>query len=292
MIWSSGLACIAAVLGIVVGIWTFSPSRRYQYAGAPARIPYTGQKRWHMILGLTFGLLACTWAFSGMLSMDPFPWQSDSDDMGSQIEDALRGGPLDMDAFAPVSPREALAAIGSDLKAKELELTTFAGDPAYLAIAAPNQTRVVPVSGPLHGFAVIAPAVEFDRDRIVDVVKKAALPAPLAEEKILTHYDAYYLDRHNQLPLPVLFVQLADSARSTYYIDPKTARIVQGYNSRSRWNRWLYHGLHSMNLPWLYEHRPAWDIVVLTLMLGGAALCVTSLILAWRVVGRKLNLLF
>ena len=54
--------------------------------------------------------------------------------------------------------------------------------------------------------------------------------------------------------------------------------------------RWLYHGLHSFDFPWLYNYRPAWDIVVITFMVGGTALCVTSLILAWRVVGRKLAL--
>ena len=69
-----------------------------------------------------------------------------------------------------------------------------------------------------------------------------------------------------------------------YYIDPKSARIVQGYNSHSRWNRWLYHGLHSMNLPWLYKYRPAWDIVVILLLLGGGSLSVTALLLAWNVV--------
>ena len=53
-------------------------------------------------------------------------------------------------------------------------------------------------------------------------------------------------------------------------------------------NRWLYNGLHSLNFPWLYNYRPLWDIVVITLMLGGTALCVTSLVLAWRVLGRKL----
>jgi len=53
-------------------------------------------------------------------------------------------------------------------------------------------------------------------------------------------------------------------------------------------SRWLYHGLHSLDAPWLYAHRPAWDIVVITFMLGGTALGVTSLILAWRVIGRTL----
>jgi hypothetical protein len=53
-------------------------------------------------------------------------------------------------------------------------------------------------------------------------------------------------------------------------------------------SRWLYHGLHSLDFPWLYNYRPLWDIVVITFMIGGTALCVTSLILAWRVLGRKL----
>ena len=54
-------------------------------------------------------------------------------------------------------------------------------------------------------------------------------------------------------------------------------------------SRWLYHGLHSLDFPWLYKYRPLWDIVVITLMLGGTAVCVTSLMLAWRVLARKLS---
>ena len=88
--------------------------------------------------------------------------------------------------------------------------------------------------------------------------------------------------RHNELPLPVLFVQLRDPQRSSFYIDPRTARIVGSYSS-GRWpERWLYHGLHSINLPWLYNHRPAWDIAVLFLMLGGTSLSLSSIVIAWR----------
>lgn len=51
----------------------YSPSKRYWRLGEPTSIPYKGQKRLHMIFGLFFGIVAYTWAFSGMLSMDPFP---------------------------------------------------------------------------------------------------------------------------------------------------------------------------------------------------------------------------
>jgi hypothetical protein len=62
-----------------------------------------------------------------------------------------------------------------------------------------------------------------------------------------------------------------------------------GTYSSSDWvTRWLYHGLHSLDVPWLYNHRPAWDIVVITFMLGGTALAVTACVLAWQVLGRRL----
>jgi hypothetical protein len=51
----------------------------------------------------------------------------------------------------------------------------------------------------------------------------------------------------------------------------------------------LYTGLHSLNFPFLYNYRPLWDIVVIAFMVGGTALCVTSLVLAWRTLGRKLK---
>jgi hypothetical protein len=80
-----------------------------------------------------------------------------------------------------------------------------------------------------------------------------------------------------------------DSEATRYYIDPKTASVVGTYSNGNWVNRWLYHGLHSLSFPFLYNHRPLWDIVVITFMVGGTALCVTSLVLAWRAVGKKLR---
>jgi hypothetical protein len=34
-------------------------------------------------------------------------------------------------------------------------------------------------------------------------------------------------------------------------IDPATARIGHSYDPANWKNRWLYHGLHSLDLPWL-----------------------------------------
>jgi hypothetical protein len=87
----------------------------------------------------------------------------------------------------------------------------------------------------------------------------------------------------------VIRAELNDRHRTRFYIDPKTARVVGSYSSRHWVTRWLYHGLHSLDFPWLYTHRPAWDLTVITFMLGGTALSVTSLILASRVLRRSLT---
>jgi hypothetical protein len=127
-----------------------------------------------------------------------------------------------------------------------------------------------------------------DPQRVIDVVTAAAQPAGVTETRILEQYDAYYLDRRRTRPLPVILARLGDAEHTRYYIDPKTARIVGNYSTDNWVSRWLYHGLHSFDFPWLYNYRPLWDVVVITFMVGGTVLCVTSLILAWRVLGRKL----
>jgi len=109
------------------------------------------------------------------------------------------------------------------------------------------------------------------------------------EVSVIERYDRYYLDRLHRAPLPVILARYSDPEQTRIYIDPKTALVVTGYRSGDWMERWLYHGLHSLNFPWLYNYRPLWDIVVITFMAGGTALCVTSLILAWRVLGRKLR---
>jgi hypothetical protein len=285
VILSSGLGAFSAMLGVVVGVWMYSPSRKYRSAGAATSIPYTGQKRWHMIFGLIFGLGAATWAFSGMLSMDPFPAtrlggaSAARGAAAAAIPQALRGR-LQSAAFARQAPRAVLSRL-AELHVKELELTSFAGEPVYLARLGGGNTRVVTLDGQV--------TAEFNRQRIVDIATGAAAPIGLTDIRVLDEYDVYYLDRHRRRPLPVIRVVLNDAEQTRYYIDPKTARVVSTYSSRNWVIRWLYHGLHSLDVPWLYAHRPAWDIVVITFMLGGTTLSVTALVLAWRVLGRALR---
>jgi hypothetical protein len=287
MIWTALIGTVGSILGVVVGVWMYSPKKRYRNNGAPTAIPYRGQKRWHTIIGLCFGVATVTYAFSGMMSLDPFPElydrrppaaQSGARRAGPGVAQALRGR-VGMDDFAAAHPRDIIAK-HPQLRIKELELTSFAGEPIYGAALDDGTTRMIRLDG--------TPVDTFDHSAIVEIVRTAA-PTPAAvETTVIDQYDLYYLDRRRERPLPVILAKMHDEEKTRYYIDPKTARIVGQYSNRNWVGRWLYTGLHSLNFPWLYNYRPLWDIVVITLMVGGTALCVTSLILAWRVLGRKL----
>src|SRR5262245_17591112 len=284
VIWASGLGTATAILGLVIGVWMYSPRKRYRFNDLATAIPYRNWKRWHMIIGLVFGTGAVTWAFSGMLSMDPLPAQQTGATAvrraGDSMQQAVRGR-VPLSAFDATPPADAVREL-APLSVKELELTSFAGDPVYLATISPDATRVVTVGA--------APQPEFDRARLMDLLRHAAEPSGGADLSVLEHYDRYYLARRGALPLPVVLVRFHDSQGTRLYFDPKTARLAGSYSSEGWINRWLYHGLHSLNLPWLYAHRPVWDVVLIVFMTGGAALCLTSVVLAWRVVRAQLKL--
>jgi hypothetical protein len=279
VIWTSGIGALTALLGVAIGLWMYSPSKTYRNAGAPTSIPYRGQKRWHMVFGLVFGLATITWAFSGMLSLEPFPTARGGPSERDAIPQAL-GGEVDIAAFATKNFQQALAEL-SPRRVKQLETGSFAGEPFYLATLEGGDTSIVPVNSAVRE--------SFEPKWIIDIATRAVGENGLADIRVIDQYDAYYLDRRRQRPLPVVLARLNDADATRYYIDPKTGRVVEAYSSKGWVNRWVYHGLHSLNFPWLYNYRPLWDIVVITFMLGGTALGVTSLILAWRVIGRTLR---
>jgi hypothetical protein len=98
----------------------------------------------------------------------------------------------------------------------------------------------------------------------------------------LERYDSYYYDRNRELPLPVLRVEYDDPQRTWLYVDPRRGAIVRKEERLTRLNRWLYHGLHSLDFPFLYYRRPLWDVVVIVLSAGGLLLTVTTIAPAWR----------
>jgi hypothetical protein len=238
---------VTCLLGLVWGLYTGWAS------------PYRGWMKWHHYSGLVFGLVSFTWVFSGLLSMDPWDWHPGTAPTRAQ-RDAFSGGPLRLDRFSLDRLRDTAHA---NEHAKEIELAQFNGEPRLI---------VDDRAGP-----------PIDPDVLLATARRAMPGVPVADSSWLESYDSYYYGRGDDVrALPVLRVRFADAVGTWLYIDPARGAVVRKEERLSRLNRWLYHGLHSLDFPWLYRRRPLWDIVVIILSVGGIASAVTSIAPAWR----------
>ena len=269
IIWLSMTGCAQCLSGIVWGIWRISLRRRYRLKREYSHSPYAGLMRWHHYAGLMFGAAAFTWVFSGLLSMDPWTWHP-STTATRQQRAAVAGGRLRLADLTPDRIRAALKEtlpLRAGVPARELEIIQFAGERFLVAGALVSLDR--PERGSFAAFA----------DDLMLASARAAMPdVPIKDAVWLDEYDAYYYDRTHALNLPVLRARYLDRQQTWLYLDPRRGSIVRKEERLSRANRWLYHGLHSLDFPILSTRRPLWDIVVIALSLGGLVVSATTLV--------------
>ena len=276
MITASAWGIVMCIAGITAGILRFSPSRRFRVPGhANSYIPYAGWKRWHYYFAGFFGLFTLTWMISGFFTMTPGHWSPGPDPTEAEIR-AFAGADLDPQAFR-LAPAPAIRLFQRCLQPVELEMIIFEGQPYYLARDHGSEMRLLSGLGDFDTCFSEMPAHD-----LVRAASRAAGNAAPLESTMLRAYDTYYYDYSHRKPLPIFRVRLTDSRHTWLYINPRTALIQARYTNRSRYERWLWQGLHDLDFPFLYWHRPAWDLTVIILSVGGMALIVTSIVLAWK----------
>ncbi|HVS15378.1 MAG TPA: PepSY domain-containing protein [Thermoanaerobaculia bacterium] len=255
MIWLSVAGLALCLSGLGWGAWAWLRRRRS---------PYTGWLRWHHLAGLLFGVLTLTWTLSGLLSLDPWSWHPGTGPTPFQVA-TVRGGPLGPGGFGVERLRDGLRALRSSLEVRELELGRFRGEPFLLTRAAEDpRRRFVAWLG-----AADARASGPDRRELV-AAAEAAMPGwrAVAADR-LERYDAYYYHRAGTRPLPVLRVRFDDPAATALYLDALTGAPVHREQRLTRWNRWLYHGLHSWDHPALLQRPWLREPLMVLGLLGG-----------------------
>ena len=290
VVWTSGLACVLAVLGLVLSVTQFRRQKPFA-----ASIPYSGWMRWHYVTGVVFGVFTLTWAFSGMLSMEPFAWTNAT---GLEVSrDVFTGGPADLSKFPAMDPATWDRVLGGR-GIKEVDFARIQDEHYYVVRAARAEAAVAgrferlhqpyPVTGRAEPdrLLVSASTLEIRRDPFsVDSLVgrlKAELPdVPIAEQQLLSEYDSYYYSRDRQTPLPVLRVKFNDPARTWVYIDPEMSQVLAQIHKLNRVERWLYNGLHSLDFAFWYNS-VAWDVAMILLCLGGLASSGIGLMLGIR----------
>ena len=277
IVWLSVAGTVMCVAGLAWGLWRIAPRRGYRLRDRRQWSPYAGWMRWHHYAGLIFGIVTTTWIFSGLLSMDPWNWHPTTAPTREQ-RFRVAGGPIALTDLSVEKLRAAIAAFGAN-RPKELDITRFRG--RYYAVASAG---IVSLDEPKFGALD-----QLAADLMVGAADIAVDGAPIDGMTWLDQYDAYYYDRDGVLSLPVLRVRYADSQRTWLYFDPRRGTIARKEEKLTRLNRWLYHGFHSFDFPFLYYKRPLWDIVVILLSIGGIVLSGTTLTASWRRVRRAVT---
>ncbi len=284
IVWSSAIGCIMAILGLCLSFTQWRKIRPYSFKRS---IPYMGLMRWHYILGTVFGFFTLTWAFSGLLSMEPFAWTNAT---GVQVDDAVYAeGELDLAAFPSLNALPWKSFTTNEIK--QIDFNWIQGAPYLVAnFSVPTDADSVKRDR-LHQPYNIAGQFEaqsllinprsseisngFEAQKLVAKLDTSIPDAAAIEYTMLDNYDDYYYSRQSQLPLPVLRIKFDDPAASWVYVDPQRGQVLSLVTKASRVERWLYNGLHSLDFAFWYHKRPLWDIGVLVLLLGGLG---TSLI--------------
>jgi hypothetical protein len=280
VVWVSAVGCVLAVLGLVLGVLQFRPTRPFRLG---ASIPYRGSMRWHYITGAVFGAFTLTWVFSGLMSMEPFAWTRA---VGLDVpRDVFSGGALDLERFATFDD-SALTAALEGRAVKELELLRIQDQPYYLASLAATdagrgperQHQPYPLAADARSAEVLIDAsssqvrhAPFSVDSLLARLRAALPEASISSAELLDHYDSYYYARDDRAPLPVLRVKFDDPAQTWAYVDPRKSELVAIVHRLSRVERWLFNGLHSLDFAFWWGRRPLWDIGMIVLSLGALA---------------------
>lgn len=268
VVWLSLPAVLLALTGLFLGVVRLRFGRRW----AGRRIPFRKFfMRWHHVVGLVGGLFVLTWIFSGLMSVNPFRlYPSTAPD--EQVLVQWKGGYLNRNDSVDPSMLQTL----SDRGVREIEWQKLRGVIALQLHASLNASALfIPTQ------RQITPS--WDAADIAQSLRDTLPGETLESVEMLAAYDDYYYSRTPEKgdhPLPVFRASYADGV--WYYIDPASGNILMRLSPANRIQRWLYHGLHSLDFPPLMQHPFLRETVILLFLLTGVGLSATGAVLAWK----------
>jgi hypothetical protein len=267
---------LMSLTGIIVGIIRvrtnsgirFSPYKKFWFM-------------WHHYLGFGFGLFVFTFILSGLASMNPWSW-SPPKSLSLEESKNWTGISFSADLISNSFP-DAIRDLALAGSLKEVSFGSYDGFITLRAFYSDRQ----PVVALLDENSYLLKE-KFDQEEIKNKLS-AATGLVVKEFSELQEYDRYYIDKWNKRPLPVYKAKMEDEIGTLLYVNAHTGEVIYKYTTLNKWERWLYHGLHSFDFPWLLKYRPAWDIVMWIMGLGGLAVSITGVVLTYKWLKRKIT---
>ena len=261
ILWTSFFSILLVGIGIWLGINRLRLKKKYKNNRIT---PYTGWKKWHHLIGLVGGIFCVTWLLSGWLSVKPFDWISDRKLAEKELTE-WSGKPLgikDMTLPTDFQP---------NLNLKEINWINFAGN-TYLLGRGENRDWLLDketghVIDPVNRNILVKQAEQLQPGHAIESITA------------LQYGDLYYRSSPNKTIIPVLRIQFNDSNHTCYYIDAATSSIVASVDDQSRLYRWLFHGLHRLDIPPLSQFELPRQLMIFLLSALGVVLSSTGVIL-------------
>ncbi|MBH1565947.1 PepSY domain-containing protein [Stenotrophomonas maltophilia] len=282
----SALCTVAAISGIVVGVWRWRFRGHYRTG---AKTPYVEPwMRWHHLIGLVAAAFVFTWIFSGLMSMNPlgvFSSTREAIDSGR-----YRGGTVAVDG-ALGEPAALLAAVDdARFKPVEIQWRRIDGELFAVLLDGQGETRIVSGSDGHLQVARLLPAAWLQQK------VRALSDAPMQGYWVQLAADAYFYPRAPEAMngaavrrFPVAVADFGDAEATRVYLDLATGDPLLTMGRRERVGRWLFYFLHSWDLPAMLRQDTARLAVLLLLSLAGAALCATATVIGYRRLRMKLR---
>jgi hypothetical protein len=266
IVYLSLLGIFSVVTGGIIGIMRLRLRNRYNGGN---RSPYKGIAKWHHSLGLLCLIFISTFIFSGLMSMGPWGIFSSSSSIAVQESRYVGGVIIDVEKYPALTWQDSLPV-------KEVEWQQIAGS-GHLVFSFSAFDRQVVTSQERQ-----SRSEELGR-RIIDAVPSLLPHDQIVSIDVLEEFDDYYYSRHSQYrPLPVYRVKFNDEESTWFHLDMNTGSLVTRHTNASRLERWLYHGLHSLDFSFLIKNGILWDIIVIFLCSVGFVFSITSVVLGWR----------
>jgi uncharacterized iron-regulated membrane protein len=271
--WTVFAVIVATLTGLIVGWLRWRPGFFGRKTYSEGRVqPYREfWLKWHFWGGLIGGVLALTWGLSGFLSNNP--WKLFSPANPSREELARYIGAEDPSLARNWKP---VSSGNPSFDVVELSWRRLGNETVELAYTRDGQRQLRTISGT---------ATHFSDASVLAAVHRLAGDVPVKAQTLLHEYDSYYYLRYHRdaadRPLPVMRVELGDSAGTHLYIDPQDGRLLAKQDRSRRVYRWLYSALHHWDFGWLYQ-RPLWDAWMLAWVSLGLVLSVSAVVIGWN----------
>ena len=263
IIFTSLLGVFLTVTGLYYGVLQIRLRKSARWS------PYSGLRFWHHLAGLVFGVLTLAWVGSGFLSVNPWGLL---EGRGAGAE-AARLQNLDLVSDDALAVVHRLKTTPPDAGIERITSAPLDGK-LYLIEATDKGSRRLDA-------ATLEPA-PLEPEELSRLAARLQPDTPIQSQGMIAAPDAYYFAAHGAPPLPAYRVILRDPDATRYYLDPMAGRILQKTDGNDRLYRWLFEAVHRWDFSAGLRTRGIWDAVMLTLMAGVSAVCLTGVYMGFR----------